>query len=170
MEGISFKADRGYVLEMNAIDKRFLGVRALKKCSLNLLSGEVLALVGENGAGKSTMMKILTGIYEADEGEIFCFGSKVKLKTPRDAQVAGISIVHQELNLMNQLTVAQTIFIGRESKGFFLDDKIINKKTEGLFNRLGVNISPLTLTSQRSQYSPHRGTCSAKHFCKRHKS
>ena len=131
-----------YLLEMKGIDKRFQGVHALKKCPLNLKAGEVLALVGENGAGKSTIMKVLTGIYKADEGEIYYLGKKVNFKTPKDAQVAGISIVHQELNLMNHLTVAQNIFIGRESKGLFLDENSINTKTEELFNRLGVNINP----------------------------
>jgi len=131
-----------YILEMLDIDKRFQGVHALKKCSINLKAGEVLALVGENGAGKSTTMKILTGIYKADEGEIIYFGKKVKFKGPKDAQDAGISIVHQELNLMNHLTVAQNIFIGRESKGFFLDEKGINQKAKELFDRLNIQIDP----------------------------
>jgi len=134
-----------YILEMMDIDKRFQGVHALKKCSINLKSGEVLALVGENGAGKSTAMKILTGIYKADEGEIIYFGEKVKFKGPKDAQDAGISIVHQELNLMNHLTVAQNIFIGRESAGFFLDEKRINLKTVELFQRLNIQINPQEL-------------------------
>ena len=127
-----------YILEMVDVDKRFQGVHALKRCSLNLKRGEVLALIGENGAGKSTMMKILTGIHKADEGEILYMGKKVEFKTPRAAQDAGISIVHQELNLMNHLTVAQNIYIGRESRGFFLDEKNINKKSAELFKRLGV--------------------------------
>ena len=131
-----------YVLEMVDIDKRFQGVHALKKCSLDLRAGEVLALVGENGAGKSTMVKILTGIHHADEGEILYFGKKVDFKTPKIAQDAGITIVHQELNLMNHLTVAQNIFIGRENKGFFLDEKVINRKSAELFERLGVSIDP----------------------------
>ena len=135
-------SNNSYILKMTDIDKRFQGVHALKKCSLNMRAGEVVALVGENGAGKSTMMKILTGIYQADEGEIRYEGKPVLFKTPKDAQDAGISIVHQELNLMNHLTVAQNIFIGREGKGFFLDDKAINRKAEQLFERLGVRINP----------------------------
>ncbi|MDR1704491.1 MAG: sugar ABC transporter ATP-binding protein [Clostridiales bacterium] len=134
--------DSGFVLEMMGIDKRFQGVHALKGCSLNLKPGEVLALVGENGAGKSTIMKVLTGIYSADAGDIYYFGRKSVFKAPRDAQQAGISIVHQEMNLMNHLTVAQNIYIGRESAGFFLNDAGINKKTEDLFNRLNVSINP----------------------------
>jgi len=136
-----FESSR-YILEMVDIDKRFQGVHALKKCSLNLRAGEVLALIGENGAGKSTMMKILTGIYQTDEGEITYFGEKVKFKGPKDAQDAGIAIVHQELNLMNHLTVAQNIFIGRESRGFFLDEKGINQKAAELFRRLNIQIDP----------------------------
>ena len=132
-----------YILEMTDIDKRFQGVHALKSCSINLKQGEVLALVGENGAGKSTIMKILTGIHMADSGEIFYFGNKVNFKSPRDAQDAGISIVHQELNLMKHLTVAQNIFIGRESKGFFLDERSTLKKTQELFDRMSIkNIDP----------------------------
>lgn len=133
------------VLKMENIDKKFPGVHALKKCSLTLRKGEVNALAGENGAGKSTLMKILTGIYQRDEGEIIYNGNSVVFKNPRDAQEAGIAIVHQELNLMNHLTAAQNIFIGRESDGFFLNDKIINEKTEKLFKELKVNIKPTEL-------------------------
>ncbi|MCL2425279.1 MAG: sugar ABC transporter ATP-binding protein [Oscillospiraceae bacterium] len=131
-----------YILEMVDIDKRFQGVHALNNCSINLKAGEVLALMGENGAGKSTMVKVLTGIYKADSGDILYFGKKVVFKTPKAAQIAGISIVHQELNLMNHLTVAQNIFIGREGKGFFLDEKSIVRKSAELFERLGVFIDP----------------------------
>ena len=134
-----------YILEMKDIDKRFQGVHALKKTSLNLKAGEVLALVGENGAGKSTMMKILTGIYQADEGEITLFGKKRRFRTPREALDAGISIVHQELNLMNHLTAAQNIFIGREGRGFFLDERRINEKARELFERINIQINPQTL-------------------------
>ena len=131
-----------YILEMVGIDKRFQGVHALKNCTLNLKRGEVLALVGENGAGKSTIMKVLTGIYKADSGQVFHFGKKVSFMSPRDAQVAGISIVHQELNLMGHLTIAQNIFIGRESKGFFLDEDGINNKARLLFERMGISMDP----------------------------
>ncbi|HOP12079.1 MAG TPA: sugar ABC transporter ATP-binding protein [Oscillospiraceae bacterium] len=135
--------DIKYILEMNGIDKRFQGVHALKECSLNLKAGEVLALVGENGAGKSTMMRVLTGICSMDSGEIIYFGNHVSFKNPKEAQMAGISIVHQELNLMTHLTVAQNIFIGRENKGLITNDKIINRKTAELFKKLNINISPI---------------------------
>ena len=132
-------ARNDYILEMNNIDKRFQGVHALKSCSINLKRGEVLALVGENGAGKSTIMKVLTGIYNADSGDITYFGEKAIFKSPKDAQNAGISIVHQELNLMGHLTVAQNIFIGRESKGFFLDEKGLDKRAHELFERMNIS-------------------------------
>lgn len=130
------------VLQMIDIDKRFQGVHALKKCSLELRKGEVHALVGENGAGKSTLMKVLTGIYQADAGKIIYHGEEVQFKSPKEAQEAGISIVHQELNLMNHLTAAQNIFIGRESKGFVLNDSVINRKTQELFDHLNLSIRP----------------------------
>lgn len=124
------------------IDKRFHGVNALKKCGIELRKGEIHALVGENGAGKSTLMKVLTGIYKADGGKVIYNGKEVAFSGPKEAQEAGISIVHQELNLMNHLTAAQNIFIGRESEGFLLNDNIINARTEELFDRLKVSIKP----------------------------
>jgi len=149
-------ANNEYVLEMINIDKRFQGVHALKSCSLNLKPGEVLALVGENGAGKSTIMKVLTGIHKPDSGDIYYFGQKVNFKSPREAQDAGLSIVHQELNLMGHLTVAQNIFIGRESNSFFLDEKGITRKTQELFKRMNIStidprskVSDLTVGKQQ---------------------
>lgn len=106
----------------------FQGVHALKKCHFELHKGEIHALVGENGAGKSTLMKILTGIHTPDQGKIIFQGKEVQFKNTREAQEMGISIVHQELNLMNHLTAAQNIFIGRESKAFcFMTMKSIKK-------------------------------------------
>lgn len=125
------------ILKMSDIDKSFSGVQALKKCSFELEEGEIHALVGENGAGKSTLMKVLTGIHVPDSGSIEYLGKSIKFKNPREAQDNGISIVHQELNLINHLTVAQNIFIGREGSGF-TNDKIINKKSEELFNHLNI--------------------------------
>lgn len=130
------------LLEMKDIDKRFPGVHALKKCSFNLEKGEIHALVGENGAGKSTLMNILTGIITYDSGEIFIDGVKSEFTSPKQAQLAGISMVHQELNLMDNLTVAQNIFIGRESKGLFLNEDSINKRAQELFERLNFHIDP----------------------------
>lgn len=130
------------LLKMESIEKSFPGVHALKSCRFDLHKGEIHALVGENGAGKSTLMKILTGIHMADSGKVYLENEIVKFKSTKDAQLAGISMVHQELNLMNHLTVAQNIFIGRESNGLFLQDKSINQLTEELFNRLNIKLNP----------------------------
>ena len=102
------------ILEMKNIEKRFSGVHALKSVNLELKEGEVHALMGENGAGKSTLMKVLCGIHKRDGGTVHLFGEEVNFNTIKDSQEAGISIIHQELNMMNHLTVAQNIYIGRE--------------------------------------------------------
>ena len=132
------------ILTMEHITKEFTGVKALKDVSLDLYPGEVHALMGENGAGKSTLMKILTGIHQKNSGKITYLGKEIELKNPKEAQEAGIIIVHQELNMMNHLSVAENIFIGREDKsfGFWLDDKSIQQKTRELFQKLGISINP----------------------------
>ena len=104
------------LVAMTGIEKRFPGVHALKQARFELRAGEVHALMGENGAGKSTLMKILAGIYPRDAGEVLVDGRAVELDGPRAAQAAGIGIIHQELALMNDLTAAQNIFIGREPR------------------------------------------------------
>lgn len=131
------------ILTMKDIDKSFIGVHALKTTQLELKKGEVHALMGENGAGKSTLMKILTGIYSKDSGTITYEGNEVEFKNPREAQDAGIVIVHQELNMMNHLTVAQNIFIGRESmNGKFINDKKMIEEAQKLFDLLHIDIDP----------------------------
>lgn len=131
------------ILEMKGIYKSFSGVEALKNVQLQLRSGEVLALMGENGAGKSTLMKILTGIYCRDAGEVELFREPVEINDIKAAQKAGISIIHQELNMMNHLTVAQNIFIGHEPmKGIFIDDKKMEREARVLLNKIGVQINP----------------------------
>ena len=131
------------ILSMKGITKSFSGVAALKNAALDLNAGEVVALMGENGAGKSTLMKILTGIYSKDSGEIKYMGQEVCFKGPAESEEAGISIVHQELNMMNDLTVAQNLFIGREEmNGFFIDDKKMNEKAKELFKVLKIDINP----------------------------
>lgn len=132
---------------MEGIEKSFPGVHALKQCKFELRSGEVHALIGENGAGKSTLMKVLTGVYKKDEGKIFYKGEKVEVLNPKAAQELGISIIHQELNLMPHLTVAQNIFIGREPRRgvkFLLDENEINEKTRQLLNKMNLNLDPKT--------------------------
>ena len=104
------------ILTMKGIDKSFPGVHALDHVDLEVRRGEVHALMGENGAGKSTLMKVLTGIYKKDSGTITYEGREVEFQNTREAQDAGVVIVHQELNMVGDLTVAQNIFIGREPK------------------------------------------------------
>lgn len=104
------------LVQMEGIDKYFPGVQALSNCQFELNPGEVHALVGENGAGKSTMMKILTGIYQKDGGRLLLKGKEVQIPDTKSAQLLGISIIHQELNLIPDLTIAQNMFIGREPR------------------------------------------------------
>ncbi len=135
------------LVSMSGIDKRFPGVHALDECQFELRTGEVHALVGENGAGKSTLMKILSGIYAKDAGRILFKGREVDIPNPRAAQDLGISIIHQELNLMSHLTIAQNIFIGREPRrwgGLFLDENAINEQTEKLFEMMHLRLDPRT--------------------------
>ncbi len=131
------------ILTMEGIDKSFPGVKALNQVFFEVRKGEVHALMGENGAGKSTLMKVLTGIYTRDAGTITYEGKEVTYHNPREAQAAGIVIVHQELNMMGHLTVAQNIFIGREfRKGPFIDDAKMNEEAKKLFQRLNIDIDP----------------------------
>ena len=131
------------ILEMKGIDKSFPGVHALDHVDLEIRKGEVLALMGENGAGKSTLMKVLTGIYQKDSGSIVYKGQETEFHNTREAQDAGVVIVHQELNMVGDLTVAQNIFIGREpKKGFRIDDKKMIEDSKKLFQDLNIEINP----------------------------
>lgn len=133
------------LVEMTGISKSFPGVHALDDCRFELLPGEVHALVGENGAGKSTLMKILGGVYKRDAGVIRFKGSDVEIPNTAAAQHLGISMIHQELNLMPHLTVAQNIFIGREPRGrvpFVLDDRALNDSAAALFEKLRLHLDP----------------------------
>ena len=131
------------ILTMKDIDKTFPGVHALDHVNFEVRRGEVHALMGENGAGKSTLMKVLTGIYAKDSGTITYEGKEVSFHNTREAQDAGIVIVHQELNMVGHLTVAQNIYIGREfKKGIRIDDKKMNEEAAKLFERLHIHIDP----------------------------
>ena len=131
------------ILTMKGIDKSFPGVHALDHVDLEVRKGEVHALMGENGAGKSTLMKVLTGIYSKDSGTITYEGREVEFHNPKEAQDAGIVIVHQELNMMGHLTVAQNIFIGREPRsGLFIKDAAMNAEARKLFKQLNIEIDP----------------------------
>ena len=144
------------LLEVHGISKSFPGVKALRDVEFRLDSGEVLVLVGENGAGKSTLMKILSGIYERDQGTIRMDGQEVAITSPAAAQELGISIIHQEMNLMPDLTVAQNIFIGREPRrGPMLDEAALNRKASTLLSELGIDldvrrkVADLTVAAQQ---------------------
>ena len=133
------------LVSMEGIEKTFPGVHALNQCRFELRPGEVHALVGENGAGKSTLMKVLAGVYSKDAGHILFKGKDVEIPNPRAAQHLGISMIHQELNLMSHLTVAQNIFIGREPRAglkFFLAEKEINEKTRELLAMMHLKLDP----------------------------
>ena len=132
------------LVAMSGIEKHFPGVHALKNVKFDLEPGEVHALMGENGAGKSTLMKILSGVYTKDAGSVQVLGADTNFDGPRAAQDAGIGIIHQELSLMNDLTVAQNIFIGREPRRAFgmLDEARLNADAAELFAQLNINIAP----------------------------
>ena len=135
------------VVEMRHVRKAFAGVRALDDCRFELRAGEVHALMGENGAGKSTLIKVLAGVYQKDSGEVLLDGRPVEIVSPRAAQALGIAIIHQELNLMNHLSAAQNIFIGREPRrgfGLLLDEAALNRQARGLFERMRLQLDPRT--------------------------
>lgn len=137
------------ILRVDGISKGFPGVQALKDVHLEVHAGEVLVLVGENGAGKSTLMKILSGIYTRDEGTITFEGQEVELTSPLQAQQLGVTIIHQELNLMPDLTVAQNIFIGREpTSAFLLSERRLNARAAELLGRLGIQLNPRQLVGE----------------------
>ena len=113
-----------YVMEARGIGKSFPGVRALDNIDINIKKGEVVALLGENGAGKSTLIKILSGVYQPDEGEIYLNGQRVVFEVPLAAKNAGIGVIHQELNYVASVSVAENIFIGSiPKKHGFVDYK-----------------------------------------------
>ncbi|MBM7556563.1 sugar ABC transporter ATP-binding protein [Halanaerobacter jeridensis] len=133
------------ILEMKNITKTFPGVKALDNVNLDLYKGEIHALLGENGAGKSTLMKVLNGIHHQNSGEIYFKGQEVDFAGPREAQEAGLSIIHQELKLLPDLTVAENVFLGREKvNGIFVDFADLKEKTADVLEQLGVDIDPET--------------------------
>lgn len=139
-------------IEMKGIDKSFGSNQVLKDAGFVLADGEVHALMGENGAGKSTLMKILTGVYTKDAGTIHVDGREVNYKNLQEAEKAGIVFIHQELNVLYDLTVEENLFIGKEIKGKFgfCNQKAMRKKAEEALGRLGVHISPAEVMSNLS--------------------
>ncbi|MEB7586766.1 ribose ABC transporter ATP-binding protein RbsA [Serratia rubidaea] len=140
------------LLQLTGIDKAFPGVKALSGAALSVYPGRVMALVGENGAGKSTMMKVLTGIYSKDAGSVRFLGKEVAFHGPKASQDAGIGIIHQELNLIPQLTIAENIFLGREFVNRFgrIDWKRMYAEADKLLKRLNLRYSSHRLVGELS--------------------
>ena len=129
------------MLKLENISKSFPGIKALDGVTLTINEGEVHALVGENGAGKSTLMNILSGNLQADHGSITLNGSSITIASPRHAQAHGISIVHQELSLSENLSVAENIFPEKQPLNAFgfIDYRMLHKRAQELLNRLEID-------------------------------
>ena len=139
---VGLEAAHAVVLEAEGVSKSFAGVEALRDVDFDLMSGEVHALMGENGAGKSTLMKILAGVHVDYDGAIRLAGAPVRFSGVQDAERAGVAIIHQELNLVPELTAADNIFLGREPLilGTVVDRRRIVKAASALLRRLGIDI------------------------------
>jgi len=136
-------------LQVRNVTKRFPGVVALKEVHFDLMPGEVLALIGENGAGKSTLMKILAGVQQPDSGQILLDGQPVAINSVQQAQEFGLSLIHQELNLSDNLDVGANIFLGREPTRFgMIDRRKINEDATKYLNMIGLDISPTTIVNR----------------------
>ena len=132
-----------FLLEMRGINKSFPGVKALDNAQLKVRPHSVHALMGENGAGKSTLLKCLFGIYHADAGEILFCGRPVAYRTSKEALENGISMVHQELNLVPQVSVMDNLWLGRyPQKGPFIDHAKMYRDTKAIFDELGIDVDP----------------------------
>lgn len=134
-----------YLIDMTGIHKSFSSVQVLKDAAFQLKAGEIHALMGENGAGKSTLMKILTGVYKADAGTIKVKGKEAAFANPTEAEQNGVAIIHQELNVIPKLTVAENMFLGRQlvvGRTGIIRDKEMKKKTREYLQRLGVDLDP----------------------------
>ena len=139
------------LLEMKNISKEFPGVKALDDINFDLYSGEVHALLGENGAGKSTLIKVLGGIYHPEQGQIFIQGKEVSINSVHDAQANKIAIIHQEIVLVQQMTIAENIFLGREPmKNAMVDQKFMEDETQKLLDDFGLGLAPWTNVSELS--------------------
>src|SRR2546422_688289 len=139
------------LLEARGLTKRFPGVCALHQVHLTVRPGEVLAVIGENGAGKSTLMKILAGVLQPDNGQILIEGESVQLDSVRAALNCGIALIHQELNLSDNLDVASNIFLGREPRRFgWINRRQIYSDSEPILKLVGLQASPKTLVNRLS--------------------
>ncbi|MEK4711757.1 MULTISPECIES: sugar ABC transporter ATP-binding protein [unclassified Sporosarcina] len=141
------------MIEMTGISKSFDGNSVLTNVEFSVKKGEIHALMGENGAGKSTLMKILTGIYARDTGEVKVRGKLVDFKNPKEAEHAGIAVIHQELNILPDLTVAENLFLGNEKtfgKSGILKTKEMNKKAKVILGELGLDVDVKTVARELS--------------------
>lgn len=140
------------ILSLRNITKTFPGVKALDDISVDFFKGEVHSIAGENGAGKSTLMKILTGVYSLEQGEIWIGGVKEKIRNPLDAIKKGLSIIFQEFNLVDALSITENIFIDRLAKksGFWIDWKDANRRAAEFMKEVGYDIDPTTLIKDLS--------------------
>ena len=140
------------ILEMRGITKRFPGVLALDHVDLTVYPGQVLALVGENGAGKSTLMKVLSGVHQMDEGEILMEGKPVKIENPLASQLMGISIIYQELSVLDNMNIAENIFLGREKRSsrVFVDKKTMHAEARKLLDEVGLDVDTHTMAGELS--------------------
>ncbi len=141
--------DRRPIIEMDGISITFGAVRALSDVSLRLYPGEVHALMGENGAGKSTMIKALTGVYSIDSGTITVAGERHEFSSPAESQAAGISTVYQEVNLVPNLTVAENMMLGREPRRFGgINVRAMNRRARTTLERLGIDVDPTSVLGE----------------------
>jgi len=140
------------ILEMRGITKRFPGVLALDHVDLTVYPGQVLALVGENGAGKSTLMKVLSGVHQMDEGEILMEGKPVKIENPLASQLMGISIIYQELSVLDNMNIAENIFLGREKRSgrVFVNKKTMHTEARKLLDEVGLDVDTHTMAGELS--------------------
>lgn len=144
--------EKKVVLSLRGITKSFPGVKALDGIYLDFYEGEVHSLCGENGAGKSTLMKILSGVYPLDQGEIYIDGKRETIRNPQDALSKGQSIIFQEFNLVDALSIAENIFMGRLSnkRGTWVNWRQLNEEAKKLMLRVGYDIDPATLVRDLS--------------------
>lgn len=143
--------ERSPLLQTRGVKKIFGHITALRGADFEIYPGETVSLVGDNGAGKSTLMKVLCGVYQADGGEVLMDGKPVSFRTPRDAISAGVSVVHQNLSLVDGRDITHNIFLGAElTRGPFVDRRRMERETQALLDRLRLKMGPHVLVGELS--------------------
>ena len=162
--------DDDFILELRGITKIFPGIKALNNVHFQLKKGEVHALMGENGAGKSTFIKVITGVYSPEEGQIFLDGKEVRFRGTRDSLEKGIAAVYQHPTTYPDLSVTENIFMGHQiKKGPMMDWKSMHKKAAELLGRLNANFDPkVEMGTQRSSATDGRNSQSSLYQCAHH--